>query len=200
MAASPQQRASAPADLAAPTPASRLPAVLLVLHVLAVLLAAASGYLARWSFHESTQSGTDGAGMELLVLLAVVGGLLSVACQVAGILIPSAARRRERLIAQALGVVLSVLPVTAVGAIGMLSMGSLLPQAGDLMSILTGLLLLAGAGVAAHLHLRRTQPGWAVLLCAGTTAFVVSFFSTWWVINGLALLLNVLGGEPGAAG
>lgn len=97
MPASPEQRASAVAaadplaSRAAPFAASRLPAALIVLHVIAVGLAAASGYLARWSFHESTQSGTDGPGRELLVLLAVVGGLLSVACQVVTLLVPCAA-------------------------------------------------------------------------------------------------------------
>lgn len=188
------------ASRAAPFAASRLPAALIVLHVIAVGLAAASGYLARWSFHESTQSGTDGPGRELLVLLAVVGGLLSVACQVVTLLVPCAASRRERLVSQVLGVVLSGLPIVGIGVIGFLTMGSLLPQAGDLMSVLTGLVLLVGAGVAAHLHVARSQPRWAVLLCAGITALAVSYFSVWWLLNGLALLLSLLGVEPGAAG
>lgn len=172
----------------------------MTLHCAAVVLAAISGCLARWSFHASNRSDTDGYGLEGLVLLAVVGGLLSVACQVVALVVPSEPARWERLLAQSVGVAVSGAPILVITLVGVFTLGSLLPQVGNIMSIGTGLVLLGCGGGAAYLYVARSQRSWALLLLAGSTALVVSYFSAWWVLNGLALLMNLLGAEPAGAG
>ncbi|MGP5716922.1 hypothetical protein ACTXO9_13675 [Brachybacterium tyrofermentans] len=189
-------------ELSMPSP-SKVPIprgdVLLVgLHLAAVVLAASSGYLARWSFQASTQPGAD--SLELIVLVAVICGLLSLVLQVTALLVPSVATRGARLLAQGIGVVASAAPVALVTLIGFLTLGSLLPQAGDAMSLLTSLVLLACLAGSGYLFFGRSQRHRAVLLLAAGSALVVSFFSTWWFVNGLALLLNLLGFDPATSG
>lgn len=175
-------------------------APLVVLHLAAVVLAASSGYLARWSFHASGRPDADGPALEILVLLAVAGGLLSVACQAVAILVPDPATRRERLVAQSVGVAASTLPLLLIALIGTLTLGSLLDLAGDVLSVGVALLLILCVAGAAHLATAGSSPRRATLLLAGSTALVVSYFSAWWFLNGLALLLNLLGVEPAGAG
>lgn len=174
--------------------------LLVGLHLVAAVLAASSGYLARWSFHESTQFEVDAARLELLVLVAVVGGLLSLALQVTALLVPSIAARPARLLAQGIGVVVSAVPVAVITLAGFLTLGSLLPQAGDVMSLLVGLAFLACLSGSGYLAFARSQRCWAVLLLAASSALVVSFFGAWWFVNGLALVLKLLGLDSATAG
>ncbi|MFC5296699.1 MAG: hypothetical protein ACTIMA_15795 [Brachybacterium tyrofermentans] len=175
-------------------------ALLVGLHLVAVVLAASSGYLARWSFHASTQPEADATALELLVLVAVAGGLLSLALQVATLLVPSVATRGARLLAHSIGVVASAVPTALIALAGLLTMGSLLPQAGDAMSLLTSLVLLACLAGSGYLSIARSQRRRAMLLLAAGSALVVSFFSVWWFVNGLALAVNLLGLDPATSG
>lgn len=182
-----------PSQVPVPAAAQRpgLPVLPIALHVVAVVLAAVSGHLARWAFHEGTQAGAPGM-LDVLVGAAVLGGLLSVVCQVGALLVPAAALRRERLAWQALGTVLSGAPLLCILVVGALTLGSLLPQIGNLMSVLCFLALLACAGIGIHLDRTRHQARWTVLLLAAGSALCVAFFAPWWLLNGAFLVSNLL--------
>lgn len=182
---------------ARPAAASAPRHLLLVgLHLLAVVLAALGGHLARWAFHAGGVREDLRLQMDLLVLLAVLIGLLSVAAGLAAIVLPAAVTWRARLVAQIVGVLLGSVPTLLIAVIGVLTMGSLLPQIGNLMGGLAVLAALVLGAVSVVLH-RTSSPGpWPILPLASVTGLVVSFYSVWWLLNGVLLLLRLLGVQP----
>lgn len=192
---------------------ARIPAVQMSLHLAAAGLATGCGYLARWASHASGLPVAEGVRSDLLELLvpgAVVGGLASVVLQIVALLVPGTPLWWERLLAQCAGVVASSLPVGLVVLSGVFTMGSLLPQIGNLMAL--AVLLVLAAGIAGTIHFERSRPVQArtprpgptqhrpILLLAGSSALVVSFFSAWWLVNGAMLVLTLLGFETAGAG
>ena len=189
----------------APSRSSRSLKVQMSLHLVAAGLAAISGWLSRWSLHASGRSAFAGGWSDLLtalVVVAVLGGLLSVVLQIAALLVPGEPVRWQRLLAQVAGVAASWPAIGFIAVIGSFTMGSLLPQSGNLMGVVVILLLVASIVPFVLQRSRPSLPGSprpgflqerAILLLAASSALTVSFFSAWWIVNGAMLVLTLLG-------
>ncbi len=164
--------------------------VLLGVQATAVLCAGVGGHLSTWSAHRAGQPDLVLPSWLLMAVtvLAVLAGLLSVAGQIAVLLVGDPTAWWERLLGQLCGAVLSGLALGAVVLVGAFTLGSLLNWAGNLVALGLWVAALGAAAAAVHLRRRATEHRGAAWLLAAAGQMLIGFYAPWWLISAVTLL------------
>lgn len=168
--------------------------LLLGVQAAAALCAGFGGHLATWSVHRVGQPDhvLPHWWLAAATVVAVLVGLLSVAGQIAVLLVGDPAAWWERLLGQLCGAFLAGPALGTVVLVGAFTLGSLVNWAGNLVALGLWVTALGAAAVAVHLRRHEAELHAAAWLVAAAGQMLVAFYAPWWLISA-ATLLNLTG-------